>query len=144
MNNDWRDYELAHHGILGMKWGIRRYQNPDGSLTEAGKERYYKNGRNRNISDDYVRAHTKKSVKELSDKELRDILNRINMEQQYDRLHPGTVERGRRTCSNVLKTARNIIGAYGTFKALKAIFKEIAPLLSFDEVVEIGDDVLGN
>lgn len=29
-----------HHGILGQKWGIRRYQNPDGSLTEAGKKRY--------------------------------------------------------------------------------------------------------
>lgn len=31
---------LAHHGIKGMKWGIRRFQNPDGSLTSAGKRRY--------------------------------------------------------------------------------------------------------
>ncbi len=30
---------LAHHGILGMKWGVRRYQNEDGTLTEAGKSR---------------------------------------------------------------------------------------------------------
>ena len=30
---------LAHHGILGMKWGIRRFQNKDGSLTALGKKR---------------------------------------------------------------------------------------------------------
>lgn len=34
--------ELTHHGIPGMKWGIRRYQNKDGSLTNAGKRRYEK------------------------------------------------------------------------------------------------------
>lgn len=32
---------LMHHGILGQKWGIRRYQNKDGSLTDAGRKRYY-------------------------------------------------------------------------------------------------------
>ena len=32
--------ELYHWGIKGMKWGVRRYQNPDGSLTAAGRKRY--------------------------------------------------------------------------------------------------------
>lgn len=31
--------ELYHHGVKGMKWGVRRYQNKDGSLTSAGKKR---------------------------------------------------------------------------------------------------------
>lgn len=36
---DYSLYYLAHHGILGQRWGVRRFQNPDGSLTEAGKRR---------------------------------------------------------------------------------------------------------
>lgn len=40
---------LAHYGVLGMKWGVRRYQNDDGSLTAAGKERYKTDSTGRNI-----------------------------------------------------------------------------------------------
>lgn len=36
------EYELYHHGTKGMRWGIRRYQNKDGTLTPAGKKRYNK------------------------------------------------------------------------------------------------------
>ena len=41
----WRE-ELYHYGTKGMKWGVRRYQNPDGSYTAAGKERYGKGSSN--------------------------------------------------------------------------------------------------
>jgi ribosomal protein S30 len=34
------DNEMIHYGVLGMKWGVRRYQNKDGTLTPAGKRRY--------------------------------------------------------------------------------------------------------
>ena len=40
-----KDY-LVHHGILGQKWGVRRYENEDGTLTPEGKERYSSNTRN--------------------------------------------------------------------------------------------------
>ena len=57
--------DIYHSGIKGMKWGVRRYQNPDGSLTPAGKKRY---------SND---------VSNMSTDELRQKVNRMYNEQRY-------------------------------------------------------------
>lgn len=60
--------ELYHHGILGMRWGIRRYQNKDGSLTPAGQKRYNPRGYDidKYNSDKYEKYHESRNSSGLS------------------------------------------------------------------------------
>ena len=106
--------ELYHWGIKGMKWGVRRYQNKDGTLTPAGKKRYSDSiGESSSVSPDYTRAHTAKKVSEMSDQELRDRLNRLNMESNYQRLtaKPSTMKKA-------VATATSIAAAMGAITTL--------------------------
>lgn len=60
--------ELTHHGILGQKWGVRRYQNEDGSLTAAGKKHYRLNdGRLNNRGISKANSDIKKANRLLDD-----------------------------------------------------------------------------
>lgn len=63
--------ELYHHGIKGQKWGVRRYQNPDGSLTAAGRKRY--SGEGGSQADNNHSPNTKAWINSKLNKRVGDI-----------------------------------------------------------------------
>lgn len=89
------DDVLIHYGILGMKWGVRRYQNKDGSLTSAGKKRYSNNDNVKEAPQKNTEEPKKKSVKDMSDEELRREVNRMQLEQNYLRMTGQNIEKGK-------------------------------------------------
>ena len=132
---------LQHHGIKGQKWGVRRFQNTDGSLTAEGKKRYsvsdYQqaidktktagkivneaktlNNSIKKVNDPAAERRIRKSVAEMSDIELQKRVQRLNMEDNYTRmmLHRENLERGRTFVDKALDVSA--IAVQGTVASL--------------------------
>lgn len=121
---------LVHHGIKGMKWYQRRYQNKDGSLTPQGKIRYgavYKKGSKPSTSSSNESSKPKtKSVSEMSDQELQAAINRKRLEAEYARLNPKQVSKGQKFAKAVMNdvvipAAKNVGKAYIEQQLKKAL-----------------------
>lgn len=178
--------QLQHWGIKGMKWGVRRYQNEDGSLTAAGIKRYNRDAdekgydrasgsgarykvvgegkkqRNERLNADaarYVREdmereqrvfnesanlsrnlktatdasirnakndRPKMDLSNMTDKQMRDEINRALLERQYnDMFAPQKSTKGREYVSRTLETAGNVLAigssALGIALAIKTL-----------------------
>lgn len=161
-----RSDELMHFGKKGMKWGVRRYQNKDGTLTDAGKRRYARDtadmstkkkktynpdpdkwvredlsrskkvaddsanlaGKLKNVNDKQLKNQQvkKMDLSQMSDKELRDQINRALLEKQYnDMFAPRKVNRGRETAGRILETAGDVLVVTGAALGVALSVKEL-------------------
>ncbi len=160
---------LQHHGIMGMKWGVRRYQNRDGTLTNAGKKRYdremeklkkeervLKNKQRTQAKFDKLESKRKevealkgakpskksngekpkKSVKDFSDSELRDIISRLEMEKKYRDLTAAGTSKGKSFVKNILeKSGKNITTQFTTYILGKGVNKVFASMFDDPSIV---------
>ena len=143
--------ELAHHGILGQKWGVRRFQNKDGSLTAAGKQRLEKQDRTekssaklqktkavidagtnlvnagKKLNSDTKRVLHKQDLSRMTDQELRQKINRALMEKQYSELYgqEAKVSKGRQYVNKTLNACGNVLAVGSSVVGLAVAIKEL-------------------
>lgn len=160
--------ELYHYGVRGMRWGVRRYQNKNGTLTNAGQKRYERDQREnsgkkkgnkiaqadpnrwvkedlerskrlsdatRNLSNDTKRmvdtslknrTKEKMDLSNMTDKEMRDAINRAYLEKQYNEMFaPQKEAKGREFASKTLETAGNVLAVTGSALSIALAIKEL-------------------
>lgn len=104
MSDNPKDHELAHYGVPGMKWGRRRAVGSDGLVKKSGATKEY--------SDDAASAKSSKEkakskgVQSLTNDELRQLNDRMNLEQNYERMSPQQVSKGKTAVKRITAVAK--------------------------------------
>lgn len=139
--NYYDDNELYHHGIKGMKWGVRR--TPAQLGHDTGKIDLQKTKKKvdaantivnetRNINNNVSKKQSKKvqkqkmaEVKSMSDKELRERVNRLNMEQQYMRMSSEQMNVGRANVNSVLNNVGTVVNVASSALAIAVAIQKL-------------------
>lgn len=138
---------LTHHGIPGQRWGVRRFQDKNGGLTPAGKKRYSASdntlGKTKSIAEssskitseakkinesisDMRRSATKsKDLSKMTDLELRNKVNRMNLERQYSDLSSNQTARGQSYVSGILEVAGSTLAITSSALAIALSIRQL-------------------
>lgn len=120
--------QMYHHGILGQKWGIRRFQKEDGSRTAEGKKREAMEE-----SEDHVksREHKGRAPEGLSNEELKKLNERLQLENTYKTLTAKKIEKSESFVTKAIKDAGGqALTSFASsvfLGAAKTLVKEVSP-----------------
>ena len=106
------DTILAHHGVKGMKWGVRRYRNKDGSLTPEGRAHARQQAeRDADKAKRQEYKNAAKNVRNLSDEELLARIGRLEKEKRLLELTADNLYNNRVMSSGQKATQEVLVGA---------------------------------
>ena len=128
---------LGHSGIKGQKWGIRRYQNEDGSLTEEGKKRYGKTEENFDKKEKQNTSNKNNKQEKFEKREKQNTSNKNNKQEKFEKREdeskkepdsPSAVKVASdvaKDASNIAKTAASAIDTSNGTLAIRKSYPEL-------------------